>query len=421
MDVLRTILEKLEWCDFKVSTDTRKDVAGSIYFALKGENFDGSVFIREALGKGALGAVTENSEITGENIYLVDSVLKILQALARNYRELFAIPVIAIGGSNGKTTSRELIYEVLKTKYRVHTSRENLNNHIGVPLSILSMDPKTEIGIFEIGANHLEEHTTLLDILNPTIVIITNNGMDHLEGFGSPLGVRKANREIYDWARKHQRQAFVNNKHQDLMEDSLNLERVLYPIYELNISSSAPLSFVFESNRYYTHLTGDYNIENIQLALSIGKFFEVNLEQALDAVCRFQPSSKRSQFIKLGNTNIILDCYNANPSSMRLSLESFFRSTKLPRGIILGDMLELGQYSEEEHKKIVEYISKQKIDCAVFIGGNFLKALSGINLKHYWFLDSGEARNWFKNQKFDEFTILLKGSRGIAVEEILGT
>ncbi|MEK9171670.1 MAG: UDP-N-acetylmuramoyl-tripeptide--D-alanyl-D-alanine ligase [Patescibacteria group bacterium] len=421
MNILQTILKKLEECGFRVSTDTRKDITGSIFFALKGEIFDGSVFIREALEKGALGAVTENPEIAEKNIYLVDDVLKVLQAVSRTYRQLFSIPIIAIGGSNGKTTSRELIYEILKTKYKVHTSRENLNNHIGVPLSILSMEQKTEIGVFEIGANHLGEHTELLDILRPSIVIVTNNGLDHLEGFGSPLGVRKANKEIYDWAHKHQAKSLVNSKLPDLMEDSLNLERVLYPICELNISSSIPLTFMFESRKYTTHLIGDYNIENIHLALSVGKSFEVNVKQALDAVSQYLPSSKRSQFVKLGNINVILDCYNANPSSMKLSLKSFFRSAKFPRGIILGDMLELGRYSEEEHKKIVQYVSKQEIDCAVFIGDNFRKALSGEKITHYWFLNSSEARNWFQDQKFDGFTILLKGSRGTAVEKILDT
>ncbi|MDZ4205806.1 MAG: UDP-N-acetylmuramoyl-tripeptide--D-alanyl-D-alanine ligase [Patescibacteria group bacterium] len=420
MNIEKTILKRLEECDFKVSTDTRKDVTGSIYFALKGENFDGSVFIHEVIQKGALGAVTENHNIVGEDIYLVDDVLKTLQESARTYRKLFLVPILAIGGSNGKTTSRELIYEILKTKYQVHTSRENMNNHIGVPLSILAMDPKTEIGVFEIGANHLEEHTALLDILSPTLVVVTNNGLDHLEGFGSPQGVREANKEIYDWARKHRLPALVNKDHSDLMEDSLNLEIILYPVCELNISSLTPLVFEYESKKYITHLTGGYNIENIQLALAVGKQFDVDLKQALDAVCLYKPSSKRSQFIKLGHTNFILDCYNANPSSMRLSLESFYRSPISSRGVILGDMLELGQYSEDEHKKIVEYIMGQETDLVVFIGDNFKKALTGTKFEYQWFPDSVTARNWFREQDFIGFTFLLKGSRGVVLEKVVG-
>jgi UDP-N-acetylmuramoyl-tripeptide--D-alanyl-D-alanine ligase len=420
MDVEQTILKKLEECGFKVSTDTRKDVAGSIYFALKGENFDGSAFIHEALQKGALGVVTENPLIIGENIYLVDDVLKTLQESARAYRKLFLVPILAIGGSNGKTTSRELTSEVLKTKYQVHTSRENLNNHIGVPLSILAMDPKTEIGVFEIGANHLREHTVLLEILSPTLVVVTNNGLDHLEGFVSPQGVREANKEIYDWAHKYRLPALVNKDHPDLVEDSLNLEMVLYPIYELDIYSSIPLAFEYQSKKYITNLTGDYNIENIQLSLAVGKYFGVDLKQALDAICLYKPSSKRSQFIKLGQTNFILDCYNANPSSMRLSLESFFRSSISLRGVILGDMLELGQYSEDEHKKIVEYIMGQETDLVVFIGDNFKRALIGVALEYKWFPDSTTARDWFGEQDFSDYTFFLKGSRGTVLEKMVG-
>lgn len=421
MNVQQTILKKLEECGFRVSTDTRKDVIGSIYFALKGENFDGSMFAHDALKRGAIGAVTDNSEIAGGNIYLVDDVLKTLQSFAHTYRKRFTIPIVVIGGSNGKTTSRGLVYDVLKTKYKVHSSQESLNNHFGVPLSILAMDPKTEIGVFEIGANHPGEHLALLEILDPTMVIVTNNGLDHLGGFGSPMGSRMANKELYDWARNYQLPALVNKDLSDLIEDSLGLERTLYPIHELKVFNSTPLTFIFESEEYTTNLVGDYNIENIQLALAVGKYFEVDLKQSLEVICKFQPSSKRSQFLKVGKMNIILDCYNANPSSMKLSLESFFRSVSSPRGVVLGDMLELGSYSETEHKKVVEYVSKQKLDCAVFIGNNFKKALSSVGFMHQWFLDSNEARTWFQAQNFDGFTMILKGSKGTKVANILNS
>ncbi len=418
-DNIPQIWNELEKCQFKVSTDTRKDVTGSIYFALKGESFDGNTFIHEALKKGSLGAVTDNPEITGENIYLVDNSLEILQTIATRYRKLFNTLIIAIGGSNGKTTSKELIRQVLEAKYKVHTSKENFNNHIGVPLSILSMNPEVEIGLFEIGANHSGEHTKLLNILEPTIVIVTNNGMDHLEGFKSPLGVREANKEMYDWALLHKSLAFVNKNYPDLMKDSENLERILYPVQELSITRSMPLTLSSENQEYVTHLVGDYNIENIHLALAVGIHFKIDTDKALTAICQYLPSAKRSQFLEKGAVKFVIDCYNANPSSMHLSLESFLKSAQSPRGLILGDMLELGSYSEEEHRKIVEYISKQKVDCVVFIGENFKKALIDKDLKYQWFPDSLKAHEWFNSQGFKGFAFLLKGSRGVKVEQIL--
>lgn len=401
----QTIFKELEKCKFKVSTDTRKDVRGSIYFPLKGDNFDGNTFVHEAVAKGASGALTDNPDITGDNIYLVDDVLKTLHSLAHMYRKRFNIPIVVIGGSNGKTTSRGLVREVLKTKYKVHSSEESMNNQFGVPLSILAMDEDTEIGVFEIGANHPTEHTTLLETLEPTIVLVTNNGMDHLEGFGSPLGVRTANKELYDWARTHKAKAIVNKNHEDLVEDSEGLDRILYPNQELG--------------EYKTNLVGDYNKENIELALAVGDFFEIPRAIALEAISKFEPISKRSQLVKIGQMNIVLDCYNANPSSMKLSLESFFKSAKSPKGVVLGDMLELGSYSEVEHKKVVDYVSEQKLDLMVFIGNHFKKALAGANFKYEWFLDSNEAKEWFQSKNFDGLTILLKGSKGTKVARVL--
>ena len=410
---------ELEKCGFKVSTDTRKSVAGSIYFALKGTTFDGNKFVHEAIEKGALGAVTDDSKIVGNNIFYVENVLKTLQAVAKEYRKSFTIPIIAIGGSNGKTTSKELIREVLNTKYTVHATAESLNNHIGVPLSILSMDKNSDIGLFEVGANHPQEHLELLDILDPTIVVITNNGLDHLEGFKSPLGVRKANKEIYDWALSNNREAFVNKDHQDLLEDSEGLERIFYPTYALEITGSMPLVIKLGGKEYTTNITGDYNVENIQLALSVGTHFEINPKQALEAISRYLPSSKRSQLVKINGINFIIDCYNANPTSMQLALTSFLQSAKHPRGVVLGDMLELGSYSGEEHKKVVDYVSKQNLDCTVFIGNDFKKVLEKNFFTYHWFPDPDKAKQWFKEQNFDGFTFLLKGSRGIKVEKIL--
>ena len=388
MNKINEIWDKLVTNGFKVSTDTRTDVSGSIFFALKGDTFDGSTFAKDALAKGAVGVVTEDA-------------LLVLQKLARRYRELFNIPIIAIGGSNGKTTSRELIRNVLETRYKVHTTESNLNNHIGLPLSILAMSRSTEIGIFEIGANHLGEHTSLLEILNPTNVIVTNNGMDHLEGFGSPAEVIKANEEINEWARKHGGAILTSIEH------------------GLEITTSLPLTITKGGKKYQTRMVGDYNLENIDRALSIGLSFQIDMEKALEAICKYTPTAQRSQLVLKDGNRFVVDCYNANPTSMMLALESFIKSAEEPRGIILGDMLELGSFADEEHKKIIDFVAKQKLDTIVFIGKHFKQALNKNGFKNFWFPDSLSAQEWFSKQKFNGYTFLLKGSRGTKVEKVI--
>ncbi len=404
MDSLPNILKELKKCKYKVSTDTRKDVSGTAYFAIKGENFDGNKFVNEALKKGATFAVSDEIKNVGKNVFIVENVLKTLQESAKYYRKTFKIPIIVIGGSNGKTTSKDLLVEVLKTKYKVHSTIGSLNNHLGVPLAILSMDRKTQIGVFEIGANHPSEHLQLLDIIQPTHVAVTNNGMDHLEGFGSPAGARKANKEIYDWAKKYKAKVFVNKNHKDLIKDSSGNKCIKYPANKIEFKSQ---------------LVGNYNLENLELAFAIGKYFKVNKNNSLEAISNYVPLSKRSELKKINGIDFVVDCYNANPTSMKLSLQSFIKSAKHPKGVILGDMLELGKYSETEHKKIVDFVSKQKLDLTVFIGKNFKKVLKNVNFKYKWFPDSESAKKWFAKQKFTGFTFLLKGSRGIAVEKIL--
>jgi UDP-N-acetylmuramoyl-tripeptide--D-alanyl-D-alanine ligase len=414
------IFDALEKCNFSVSTDTRKDISGTIFFALKGENFDGNQFVHEALKKGATGVVTENSNLSGENIYVVDDVLQALNSTASKYRDLFKIPIIAIGGSNGKTTSKDLVRDVLRTKYKVLATEGSLNNHFGVPLSILSMTSETEMAVLEIGANHQNEHTDLLKIIKPTHVVVTNNGMDHLEGFGSPIGARKANKEIYDWAKLNNAKAFVNKNLKDLMEGSTGNIRILYPEQNLETTNSTFVKIKFADKEYVTNLVGKYNTDNIELALSIGKHFNVSTEASLEAISLYKPLSKRSQLLKKNGVAFVVDCYNANPTSMHLSVMSFLESSSEKKGVVVGDMLELGSYSEEEHEKILKFLLKQKLDCLVFIGQNFKKALSKTEAKDIrWFIDSEEARNWFSLQKFNEYTFLLKGSRGIKVEKIL--
>ncbi|MES2213696.1 MAG: UDP-N-acetylmuramoyl-tripeptide--D-alanyl-D-alanine ligase [Patescibacteria group bacterium] len=418
LDQIITILKK---CNYSVSTDTRGNIAETVFFAIPGETFDGSAFTINALEKGALAVVTQNPlYATTENVILVSDVVKTLQSVAQEYRKLFTIPLIAIGGSNGKTTSKELTRDVLKTKYNVHATHGSLNNHIGVPLSILSMPRDTEIAVFEIGANHPHEHLDLLQILQPTHVVVTNNGMDHLEGFGSPEGSRQANKEIYDWARGNKCEVFVDKNQTDLVEDSEGNVIHWYGSGSFEIVESLPLTITFENKIYKTHLAGDYNLININLAIVVGNYFTIDTNTGLTAICNYTPSSKRSEFVTKNNINYIVDCYNANPTSMMLSLESFISSAQHPCGVVLGDMLELGKYSEIEHKKIVDYIASQKLDSIIFIGKNFEVALQNTSFQHNWFPDSDSTKVWFDCQNFTGYTFLLKGSRGVKVEKILG-
>lgn len=419
MDTLSLIIKELEACDFTVSTDTRKDLRGSVFFALKGEHFDGGNFVDEALSKGACAVVTENNTKIGDKIYTVDSTLNTLQHCARAYRERFTIPFIAIGGSNGKTTSKELLKKTLSRSYNVHGTEGSLNNHIGVPLSILSMPRDTEIGIFEIGANHPGEHLDLLAILKPTHVVVTNNGMDHLEGFGSPEGSRLANKEIYDWAKSNNAEVFVHKKHSDLIEDSLGTSRTLYPTEEFIVAQTTPLSFTYKTHSYTTHMVGSYNIENIELAISIAECLGITPDEACRAVSEYTPTSRRSQFLHTTKNDFVIDCYNANPTSMKLSLESFIMSSFSKKGVVLGDMLELGNYAYEEHKKVVAYTLNAPFETRIFIGPLFGRALEHTSGNYVWFEKIHEAKAWFDTQSFNGFTFLLKGSRGIQVEKIL--
>lgn len=409
---------RLESCNFNISTDTRKYIKGSVFFAIKGENFDGNKFVKEALSKGAVAVVTQNKSYKGKNIFVVKNTLKTLQDIATKYRDTFKIPIIAIGGSNGKTTSKELVSSVLRKEYKVHSTSGSFNNHLGVPLSILSMKKDTEIGVFEIGANHPNEHTELLNILKPTFVVVTNNGLDHLEGFGSPNGSRKGNAEIYKWARLNKAEVFVSKKHKDLIQDSRGNKTILYPKEKIEFTQSTPLVINYKKKLYKTHLAGAYNLENIELAVIVGETFGVKITNSLNIIKKYKPTLKRSQIYKIKSNTYIIDCYNANPTSMKLSLESFLNSATEPRGVILGEMLELGKFSKNEHKKIVEFIAKKEINEIIFIGNAYKKFTEKIKNSR-WFENSNDAQRWFRVQNFKRFTFLLKGSRGVRVENVV--
>lgn len=419
MKNLMEIYSKLESCDFNVSTDTRKDIKGSVFFAIKGENFDGNIYVKEALDKGAIAVVTQSRIYKGKNIFVVKDTLKTLQDIATQYRESFKIPIIAIGGSNGKTTSKELTSNVLRKEYKVHSTLGSFNNHLGVPLSILSMQRDTEIGVFEIGANHTNEHTELLNILKPTFVVVTNNGLDHLEGFGSPNGSRKGNAEIYKWAKLNKVEVFVNKKHKDLMQDSRGNKTILYPKEKIEFTHATPLVLKYKNKLYKTHLAGEYNLENIDLAVAIGETFGIKITNSLNIIKKYEPTLKRSQIMKIKSNTFVIDCYNANPTSMKLSLESFYKSSKNPRGVILGEMLELGKYSKNEHKKVINYLFTKKAELVLLVGEEYKKIINNKMENVVWFPNSTKASEWFKKQDYKKYTFLLKGSRGSKIEEVI--
>jgi UDP-N-acetylmuramoyl-tripeptide--D-alanyl-D-alanine ligase len=407
----------------KISTDSRSIIVGSIFFALRGDNFNGNLYAAEALEKGASYAVIDDNNIhvrTDDRYIIVEDVLKSLQQLANQHRKTLNIPVLGITGSNGKTTTKELVRDVIATKYKTFATKGNLNNHIGVPLTILSVNDDIEFLIVEMGANHQGEIAALCEIAEPNFAMITNIGKAHLEGFGGIEGVKKGKSEMYRYVSQHHGQIFINDDDAallSLLPSDSNL--ISYSANKnVNIIQEEPyLGFEFEGRIVNTKLYGLYNRANIGFAIAAGIYFGVNGDDICNAIANYSPENNRSQVQIIGTTTVIRDAYNANPTSMRLSLESFAKmhGRKI---VVIGDMLELGEYSLEEHKSIIELSESLKFDDMIFIGKQFLNAKSDTG---NYFIDVDEARNYFKTCNIENTTILLKGSRGISVEKILDT
>ncbi len=402
-----------------VTTDTRLIREGSIFFALKGENFDGNKFAGEALQKGASMAVVDDPGLEETAFFHVDNTLKALQDLAAHHRKTINIPVIGLTGTNGKTTTKELIREVLVKKYRVHATQGNLNNHIGVPLTVLGISKDTEIAVVEMGANHIGEIAELCAIAKPTHGMITNIGIAHIEGFGSYEGVIKAKSELYDHLQQVAGIAFVNNDNSLLTELSSAISTVTYgtstkaDVYG-NISSSVPfLEIGWDGMKLKTHLYGDYNFENIMAAICIGKHFKLDPVHISDAITSYIPANNRSQVINSSSNTIFLDAYNANPSSMLASIMQFEKQEAVKKVLILGDMLELGKTSQEEHRKIISEIAN-KFETVILVGPEFMAA-SNISTA---FIDTAMAASWLREHPVHDAHILIKGSRGIALESL---
>ena len=414
-----------------VQTDTRKLKTGDLFFALKGPNFNGNQFAAAALEAGSAYAVVDDPAFGGttpnDRIIIVDDVLSTLQQLAKYHRRQFDIPFIAITGSNGKTTTKELVHAVLSAGFKTYTTQGNLNNHIGIPLTILSVKDDAEMAVIEMGANHLREIASYCEYTLPTHGIITNCGKAHLEGFGSIEGVRKGKGELYDYLRTHNGTAFVMWDYEYLQTMSAGIPKVIKygtasstdiqgavkqsePFLTVSISKGATLPAI------QTQLVGAYNLPNVLVAVTAGKFFNVPDEKIKTAIEQYTPSNSRSQLIEKNGNKFILDAYNANPTSMKAAIENFAGIQAASKVLILGGMAELGQESQQEHEAIIELIKQHSWKAVVLVGGDFLK----IDHPFVKLANSTEAAGWFKKQSFADTYFLIKGSRSMAMERVLG-
>lgn len=420
-------------CNQKITTDTRQIEKGSIFFALKGDNFDANEFAISAIEQGCLYAVVDQPNFAnGTSILLVEDVLNTLQNLAKMHRSHLKIPVIGITGSNGKTTNKELIHAVLSKKFNTYATKGNLNNHIGVPLTVLKIHKEHEIAIVEMGANHQGEIAMLSDICDPDFGLITNIGKAHLEGFGGEEGIKIGKSELYKYIEKKNGKIFINGNDPVLIELSRSIDKVYFgenntfDIYgELaNNSEFVELKWNTTGNALdnmpliRTHLFGHYNFVNVICAICIGNYFGVEKHLINEAISNYLPEMNRSQVKKTSTNTLILDAYNANPSSMMLAIKHFVRQPFPNKFVVLGDMFELGDYSYQEHKLILdELCSHPEVKC-LLVGTHF-NQFKNDYLGFSFCENINLAQNFIENNKIAEFTILIKGSRGIALEKLV--
>ena len=409
-----------------ISIDTRKIETNSLFVALKGENFDANTFAKEALDKGASYVIIDNDNYyIDQRTVLVEDSLQALQSLAIYHRKFLKLPIIALTGSNGKTTTKELINVVLSKKFRTKATAGNLNNHIGVPLTLLSFNEKTEIGIVEMGANHQKEIAFLCELALPDYGYITNFGKAHLEGFGGVEGVIKGKSEMYDYIAAYNKLAFINLDDKIQVEKSENLKVFSFGINKenanVNIKSIVANPFVeicFSDLQIQTHLIGLYNANNINAALTIGKYFGVEDKEIKEALESYIPENNRSQLITKGTNKIILDAYNANPSSMVVAIENFLQLNDLNKIMVLGDMFELGTESFEEHKAILNLLLDAKDVSFHFVGKEFYRLRLKSNNFHFFETFDAFAQH-LNGLNIENSSILIKGSRGMALERVL--
>ncbi len=417
-----------------VTTDTRNIGEGSIFFALKGERFDANQFADEALTKGAAYAVVDGSmpedwqRKWGSRLIQVKDVLLTLQRLAGYHRHQLECPVLAITGSNGKTTTKELVAAVLSKKFETYATKGNLNNHIGIPLTLLAIKGDVEFAVIEMGANHQGEIASYCEYVNPDYGLITNIGSAHLEGFGGPEGVVKGKTELYADLIDLGGKVFVNR------DNDLLWQKVVFFGFEPEaiityghtdsafckgelVQNSEFLTLKVQDEVISTNLVGEYNFENVLSAVCIGKHFGVHMDDIKEAIAAYVPSNNRSQRVNYNGATIILDAYNANPSSMAEALRNFEKQPGDNKTVVLGEMMELGDYSREEHEKILNIISQMKLTKRILTGGGFEFAGDAPGVK--WFKTTEEVRDWFQQQNWQGGLVLIKGSRKNELEKIL--
>lgn len=406
-----------------VTTDTRNISKDCIFIALKGANFNGNTFAQEAINQGAMLAIVDEKEYenNSQNIFLVHNALETLQDLARMYRKHLQIPFIGLTGSNGKTTTKELISAVLKEKFKTHYTFGNLNNHIGVPLTILSIPEDTEIAVIEMGANHQKEIELLASISQPDFGYITNFGKAHLEGFGGIEGVIKGKSELYDFLRANKKTAFVNYNDPIQVEKTADINRITFSDQnntdvqiELIENKTEYLAVKYKNLDIHSHLTGNYNFSNISCAIAIGQYFGIDAESIKNGIENYFPSNNRSQIINKENYKIVMDAYNANPSSMEASLNNFvkFEGSKT---IIIGDMFELGDEAKTEHQRVLDLAERLNFDQIFILGHHFSETITtNPNVKKF------EDRKAFEKYLIDNpiktKNILIKGSHGMRLD-----
>lgn len=415
----------------KVTTDTRKILPGSIFFALKGDSFNGNEFAWNALDKGAaFSVIDEAAYATDDRCILVTDVLETLQLLAAYHRDQLTIPIIGITGTNGKTTTKELLNAVLSEKYVTYCTQGNLNNHIGVPLTLLAIQPDVELAIVEMGANHKREIAGLCAIAKPTFGLITNIGKAHLEGFGGFEGVKVAKAELYDFIKQSDGTIFVNDDNSILHEmytsrgitKTVTYGENLDNLVSGSIVSNDPLLTVAwtsagSNGQIATNLTGTYNLENILAAIAVGLHFDLSDDQVNHGISSYVPGNNRSQVIQTSSNTLICDYYNANPSSMHVAIDNLAAITAAHKTLILGDMFELGNEAKEEHQRVIEHAVKIKADRNIFVGNAFYASEHSDG--DIFFTNIEAAIEWLKDNPVTGSTVLLKGSRGMKLELLL--
>ncbi len=425
-DGLEALYQKFLSCGV-ISTDTRNLPKGCLYLSLKGNNFNGNSFAGQALKDGAAFAVVDEANFaTSENHILVEDGLRTLQELARRHRDSFSIPVLGITGSNGKTTTKELLTAVLPKHFKTHVTKGNLNNHIGVPLTILSMPVDTEVAVIEMGANHIGDNEELCAIFNPNLGIITNIGKEHLEGFGDLEGVAKGNSELYAHLLKYGGRAFVNANDELLMRMAARLPDVVTYAVDSDADYSATATklnpdIILEKiglGKIQSHLFGGYNADNVLAAVAISLHLGVPFEKIQAGIAEYMPSNNRSQVVEAGSNTIVVDCYNANPSSMELAVRNFCSiETSKQQVLILGDMFEMGGHEASEHEAIAQLAVNLKPDKIYLCGRAFQSAAREYTLD--WCENAEALKTYLKEHPLNNSTVLLKGSRGMRMETLL--